>query len=122
MRKPITAKLMMPIKLQFTGKIDLLRWPFSFSFSLPPTYTINRSLENSLLIERNEISLLNEKSCPGNLSKWIIDIYLYHCRCRAPIASLDCMEEFSGTGGQLEFGIFAFYCLFVCLSKSKLKI
>ncbi|XP_055294848.1 voltage-gated potassium channel subunit beta-2-like isoform X2 [Sitodiplosis mosellana] len=25
-------------------------------------------------------------------------------RCRAPIASLDCMEEFSGTGGQLDFG------------------
>lgn len=27
------------------------------------------------------------------------------CRCRAPIASLDCMEEFSGTGGHLDFGI-----------------
>ncbi|KAI8034401.1 hypothetical protein M5D96_012864 [Drosophila gunungcola] len=26
-------------------------------------------------------------------------------RCRAPIASLDCMEEFSGTGGHLDFGI-----------------
>ncbi|XP_037936292.1 voltage-gated potassium channel subunit beta-2-like isoform X2 [Teleopsis dalmanni] len=25
-------------------------------------------------------------------------------RCRAPIASLDCMEEFSGTGGHLDFG------------------
>uniref|UniRef100_A0A336LQT2 CSON001237 protein n=1 Tax=Culicoides sonorensis TaxID=179676 RepID=A0A336LQT2_CULSO len=25
-------------------------------------------------------------------------------RCRAPIASLDCMEEFSGTGGQIDFG------------------
>lgn len=24
--------------------------------------------------------------------------------CRAPIASLDCMEEFSGTGGHLDFG------------------
>lgn len=30
---------------------------------------------------------------------------LYLCRCRAPIASLDCMEEFSGTGGHLDFGI-----------------
>lgn len=26
-------------------------------------------------------------------------------RCRAPIASLDCMEEFSGAGVQLDFGI-----------------
>ncbi|XP_037029396.1 voltage-gated potassium channel subunit beta-2 [Bradysia coprophila] len=25
-------------------------------------------------------------------------------RCRAPIASLDCMEEFSGAGGHLDFG------------------
>ncbi|XP_067641899.1 uncharacterized protein Hk isoform X2 [Eurosta solidaginis] len=29
----------------------------------------------------------------------------YHrIMCRAPIASLDCMEEFSGTGGHLDFG------------------
>lgn len=29
------------------------------------------------------------------------------CRCRAPIASLDCMEEFSGAGGHLDFGRFS---------------
>lgn len=31
-------------------------------------------------------------------------------RCRAPIASLDCMEEFSGAGVQLDFGIFPSFC------------
>lgn len=35
--------------------------------------------------------------------------FLLIYRCRAPIASLDCMEEFSGTGGHLDFGINAFF-------------
>ncbi|BFG00196.1 uncharacterized protein DMAD_00244 [Drosophila madeirensis] len=32
-----------------------------------------------------------------------LDAY-HRIMCRAPIASLDCMEEFSGTGGHLDFG------------------
>lgn len=46
----------------------------------------------------------------------------FYCRCRAPIASLDCMEEFSGTGGQLDFGIMTFFCsLFLLENQTRTK-
>lgn len=43
---------------------------------------------------------------------FFFSFFIFYCRCRAPIASLDCMEEFSGTGGQLEFGIYLLFCFF----------
>lgn len=43
-----------------------------------------------------------------NLMKYFRRSFSVSFRCRAPIASLDCMEEFSGAGGHLDFGNFFF--------------
>ncbi|XP_068156231.1 uncharacterized protein Hk isoform X2 [Drosophila tropicalis] len=43
----------------------------------------------------------SEQSVPCTQNQ--LDAY-HRIMCRAPIASLDCMEEFSGTGGHLDFG------------------
>lgn len=52
----------------------------------------------------------------------IFGILLFYYRCRAPIASLDCMEEFSGTTAQLDFGIqFLFLFLFVVVCEPVCK-
>lgn len=47
-----------------------------------------------------------------NFKKKLTFLFLFIFRCRAPIASLDCMEEFSGTAGHLDFGIIAFLCFY----------
>ncbi|KAI8121638.1 hypothetical protein CVS40_7303 [Lucilia cuprina] len=61
-------------------------------------------------IDNNNTSSNNNNNNPNdnnnnmdNTSEDSNPVTIY--RCRAPIASLDCMEEFSGTGGHLDFGI-----------------
>ncbi|XP_055389369.1 voltage-gated potassium channel subunit beta-2 [Condylostylus longicornis] len=67
---------------------------------------LNTSNITNILTNSNTIHNLNttndNNNNMDNTSEDSNNVTIY--RCRAPIASLDCMEEFSGTGGHLDFG------------------